>query len=151
MTIRTAQPDDLRAIVNLARRTLQASQWTEEQFAKTLKENSHRTVWVDCRESTVTGFLIASEIASEWEIENIVIDPTSQRMNIATMLVQELIRKASEQNGRCVYLEVRSQNIPALSLYRKIGFVLVGLRKDYYSNPQDDALLFRLELREIHT
>lgn len=94
----------------------------------------------------ISGFLIANEVVHEWEIENVVVDMMQQRKNIATSLIQTLIHTATDSHGRCIHLEVRSLNLPASSLYRKMGFGIIGIRKDYYSNPQDDALLFRLEL-----
>ena len=63
----------------------------------------------------------------------------------AESLVAELVSRLKAAGSECLTLEVRSSNTPAISLYEKLGFLQVGLRKNYYHNPKEDALILRKE------
>ena len=58
---------------------------------------------------------------------------------------EELVEALKKRDSRCLTLEVRASNEPARALYEKLGFVQVGLRKNYYRNPREDALILRKE------
>jgi len=96
--------------------------------------------------SGTLAFLIAHRINAEWELENIVVAETARRQSVATRLLGELVAHARAEQGSAVFLEVRESNQSARALYRKAGFTEVGLRKSYYSNPPEDAILCRLSL-----
>ena len=146
ISIREAQPDDLFPMMVLAQKAPMAAQWPENIYAEMFNHASSRTALVCFKESAMLGFMVHKETLREWEIETIVVEAGSQRTGIATSLVEELVRLVKERKGIHIHLEVRSQNISAIAFYKKLKFHLVGKRKDYYSNPTDDALLFRLEL-----
>ncbi len=99
----------------------------------------------------VLGFLIANQIGTEWELENIVVAPASRRKGLATRLFTTLLARARETNSERVFLEVRESNQPARALYVRLGFEQSGRRKLYYSNPQEDAVLYRLALNSLST
>jgi ribosomal-protein-alanine N-acetyltransferase len=94
----------------------------------------------------VAGFLVASLMPPEAELELIAVDPGAQRRGFARRLFTELAEKLRAAQVAEVVLEVRASNLPALALYRKLGFVESGRRKDYYQIPVEDALLMRLGL-----
>ena len=96
--------------------------------------------------SGTLAFLIAHRIDSEWELENIVVAETARRQGVATRLLGEFVAHARAEQGSAVFLEVRESNQGARALYRKAGFTETGLRKSYYSNPPEDAILCRLSL-----
>ena len=73
---------------------------------------------------------------------NIAVADTHRRRGIARMLVEELIRQLDAYQ---LTLEVRASNSPAIALYESLGFVQVGLRKNYYRKPKEDALILRKE------
>lgn len=93
----------------------------------------------------VTGFVVARIIASEWEIENISVAEESQRSGVGTRLLSGLLEQAHLCRASAVYLEVRESNAAAHALYTKTGFCPDGRRKDYYRNPDEDAILYRLD------
>ena len=62
------------------------------------------------------------------------------------MLLQELLHRLAAEGTATVYLEVRTQNAPAIALYEKTGFERTGLRKRFYQNPPDDAITMKKEL-----
>jgi ribosomal-protein-alanine N-acetyltransferase len=92
------------------------------------------------------GFLIALQIAPEWELENIVVAPSAQRTGLGTRLLRSLLDAARETHSAAVFLEVRESNAAARELYEKLGFRQTGRRKSYYANPLEDAILYRMDL-----
>jgi len=92
----------------------------------------------------IFAFLIAHRVDTAWELENIVVAATARRRGVGQRLLGELIEQARSTQGSEISLEVRQSNHDARSLYRKAGFEEVGLRRSYYSNPPEDAILCRL-------
>lgn len=85
-------------------------------------------------------------MAPEWEIENIVVAPKVRRKGIGRQLVDALLAAAGETNSESVFLEVRESNAAARKLYESAGFQQNGRRKSYYSDPPEDAILYRKDL-----
>ncbi len=80
----------------------------------------------------------------EAEILTLSVAEKLRRQGVATSLLMELKRIAQQQQAETIFLEVRSQDVPATQLYREFGFQEVGLRKNYYAD--DDALIMALAL-----
>jgi ribosomal-protein-alanine N-acetyltransferase len=94
----------------------------------------------------ILAFLVAHGIDQEWELENIVVAEESRRHGMGARLINELIDLARANHGRRMFLEVRESNYVARALYRKMGFAETGSRVDYYSDPSEDAIVYRLSL-----
>ncbi len=77
------------------------------------------------------------------EIIRIATDPRYRRQGIGSMLLNELLREAHKRNIHSIFLEVRSSNIAAVSLYEQAGFEKAGVRRNYYSAPVEDAIIMR--------
>lgn len=155
MKIRKATADDIRAMVDLATESATAAQWTERQYRDLISPKSefHRLVIVaegspvsDPATSAkgLLGFLIARLHPPECELENIVVSRSEQRKGIGRQLLNALKLAASETNCEVVFLEVRESNQTARGFYERVGFEPNGRRKSYYSNPSEDAILYRL-------
>ena len=97
--------------------------------------------------SGLLGFLVARHLPPEWELENIVVAPLARRKGLGGRLMDALLAAARQTNSSSVFLEVRESNAAARTLYEKAGFEQTGRRKSYYTNPMEDALLYRLTLR----
>jgi ribosomal-protein-alanine N-acetyltransferase len=80
-------------------------------------------------------------------LEIIAVDPRFQRRSLARKLFEELVYQLGLAGIAEVVLEVRASNQSALGLYRVLGFVETGRRPRYYADPQEDAVLMRLQLR----
>lgn len=127
-------------------------------FDRDARPASGRFVWVVEDELTeaaggltiehpeLLAFLVARRIGAEWELENIAVAPSARRHGFGALLLRKLIGEASAANGESIFLEMRKSNLGARSLYRKFGFREQGLRKSYYSDPPEDAILYRLVL-----
>lgn len=94
------------------------------------------------------GFLLARPITSEnlYEILNIAILPQYQDRAIGAGLLTEFFDSLSAEFEH-IWLEVREGNTKAISFYRKFGFEVVGTRKNFYSNPTENALLMKKEIK----
>lgn len=150
MKIRIATFDDIPGIVNLERATPTAAHWNEAQYAHFLEPDSRPPRLVLVAESepmgAIAGFLVAQHIAAEWELENIVVSATERRQGIGRSLLEALLAAARKSSSDAIFLEVRESNIAARALYESMKFEQQGRRKSYYSNPSEDALLYRRTL-----
>jgi ribosomal-protein-alanine N-acetyltransferase len=88
------------------------------------------------------GFLVARHVSDEWELENIVVAAHARRKGIGAALMKSLLDHARRTAGKQVLLEVRESNQAARKLYEAAGFRESGRRKLYYSNPDEDAILY---------
>lgn len=85
-------------------------------------------------------------VLDEGYLSNIAVSPEHRRQGIAEALLKALLVRASARKLSFVTLEVRAGNIPAQTLYRKLGFTEVGVRRGYYEHPKEDAVLMTLYL-----
>ena len=97
---------------------------------------------VALEDGEVVGYVGSQTVLQEADMMNIAVADSHRRRGIAKMLVEELIRQLDAYQ---LTLEVRASNAPAISLYEALGFVQVGLRKNYYRKPKEDALILRKE------
>ena len=89
----------------------------------------------------VIAYVIGRMIAPEGEIYRIATAPEYRRRGIAYRLLDYAVKCEKGRGLECLFLEVRSKNVAARNLYRSYGFKEVGERKNYYSNPTDDAVV----------
>ena len=91
---------------------------------------------------TICGFGGVILMPPESDVLDITVDLASRNRGIGTELLDEIIRRAWDEKGvDTVYLEVRTGNAPARHLYEKLGFRQTGMRKNYYTDPVEDAIL----------
>ena len=134
-----------------------ASHWTELQYRQALQVEGPERLFVVAAlpkssgpetnagaGSDVLGFLVARHLAPEWELDNIVVAPAARRNGLGQRLLNALLSAARAANSDSVFLEVRESNAGARTLYEKAGFEQTGRRKSYYSDPVEDAILYRL-------
>lgn len=150
MKIRTATPDDIPFLFQLGHDSITAAHWTLEQYTNLFRDGApaHRLVLLAETEDVPLGFLVALRIASEWELENIVVSSTERRKGFGARLLRALLDTASQSASESVFLEVRESNLPARRFYEKTGFQQAGVRKGYYRDPPEDAILYRLDIRK---
>ena len=147
MHIRPATPADTPAMMRLVKHSATAAQWSREQFERVFGDDPPRRVALVIEEAVgVQGFLVAHEVAGEWEIENIAIAGSARRRGLGTRLLGAFLDQARAQGASAVLLEVRESNHAARWLYEKWAFVESGRRPSYYTLPQEDAIVYRLSL-----
>ena len=146
-TIRAAAPDDIPAIRALASQSPEAAQWSEQHYDALASAASSRTVLVADDHGEIVGFVVAHDVAGEFELENIAVAAHARRRGIGLDLVTSLVETAAQRGIRTIHLEVRGRNRAARGLYEALGFVQSGVRRGYYDCPPDDAFLYTLEIR----
>jgi ribosomal-protein-alanine N-acetyltransferase len=146
MLIRPAKPADIPAMMRLVSHSATAAHWSCEQYERVLGGDSpRREAWV-IEESVLQGFLVAHEVAGEWEIENIAVAGQARRRGLGTRLLGEFLRRVQSEGATAIFLEVRESNHAARSLYEKWAFAESGRRPRYYTQPEEDAIVYRLAL-----
>jgi [ribosomal protein S18]-alanine N-acetyltransferase len=149
-------------MLSLERQCPTAAHWTEQQYRELFAgAESHVRRLALVAESALEpgsdtqtsgtspflGFLIACQLAPEWELENIVVEPAARRQGAGKRLLKALLDTAQETNSESVFLEVRESNLAGRALYEQLGFREIGRRKSYYKSPLEDAVLYSLTLR----
>ncbi len=98
-------------------------------------------------EERIAGYMIAWFIEDEAHLANIAVAPWARRRRCAQTMLDHLLREAYLRGSRMIVLEVRRGNEAAIALYDRNGFVVGGIRKNYYNNPREDALVMIRSLR----
>jgi ribosomal-protein-alanine N-acetyltransferase len=148
--IRLATPEDVPHLIELDRASGTAAHWTAEQYQDLFQMASappRLVLLAEAPDGSVVGFLVAQHVTPEWELENIVVSAPERRKGIGNALLQTLLEAVRQACGEAVLLEVRESNECARCFYSRAGFQQSGRRKAYYSNPLEDAVLYRLSLR----
>ena len=118
--------------------------WSDNSVASEL--NNPLSVWLVAEENgIVCGYVGSQTVLDETDMMNIAVHPDFRRKGIAAALIAELVRLLKERGSRILRLEVRESNAPAISLYETMGFTQLGLRKNYYRNPKENALILGKE------
>ena len=119
--------------------------WSYKAICDFSEYNTNRIITAKI-DGVVAGYITYSVIIDEVQIANVAVHPDFRRKGIAEKLLRFLIDEAKESNMFVITLEVRNSNIPAIKLYEKCDFSNVGVRKNYYKNPVEDAILMNLTL-----
>ena len=145
MTVRPAIPADIPAMLRLVSHSVTAAHWSREQYDRIFLEHApRRTALVVAEGELLQGFLVAHEVAGEWEIENIAISGGARRRGLGTRLLGEFLNQVRSAGASAVFLEVRESNRAARLLYEKWAFEESGRRARYYIQPEEDAIVYRL-------
>ena len=149
-SIRQSVPFDLEAILKIEQDNENAAHWSPDAYRRIWHDpETRRIAFVAERGGEIVGFVVGHDIAGEWELENVAVTPSAKRQGIGRELVEHLVAVVQAASGTRIFLEVRTSNFPAQHLYKVLGFEQVGSRSRYYSNPEEDALLFEKKLTAI--
>ena len=119
--------------------------WSEKSIASEL--SNPLALWLVAEEDgVVVGYIGSQTVPPESDVMNVAVHPDHRRKGIAQALVTALWEALKEQGNERLTLEVRASNAPAIALYEKMGFTQVGLRRNYYRNPKEDACILQLSL-----
>jgi ribosomal-protein-alanine N-acetyltransferase len=105
-------------------------------------------VAVDRAERRIVGYIMVWKIHDDVQINNIAVHPDFRRAGIGEAMLRDVLDGARAAGAAFVSLEVRLSNAGARALYEKMGFRLLAVRKEYYSQPVEDALVLGLELKD---
>jgi ribosomal-protein-alanine N-acetyltransferase len=144
VTVRRARREDVPAILAIADQNPTSAHWPEDEYIQALENIAARRVMLVAQSGgEVLGFVVARMVDREWELENIAVTLGRQRKGIGQVLMHVLIDVARHGGAEFIFLEVRATNSHARVLYERCGFQQTGTRSAYYSNPPEDAVLYR--------
>ena len=130
--------------IALLERECFADPWSEQSIASEL--HNPLSLWLVAQEGqTLLGYVGSQTCLDETDMMNIAVSPASRRQGVARALIEALVSALRVRGSKQLTLEVRASNGPARQLYESLGFLQVGLRKNYYRNPKEDALILRKE------
>ena len=131
---------DLKEVIAIERDVF-TSPWTKEMFYSELFDNPLSSSFTVKQEGQIVGYLFFWNVAGELHLMNIATHRKWQRRGIGEALLKWLFETCQKRGMRGVTLEVRASNFPARLLYQKLGCYEVGIRKNYYYSPLEDAIL----------
>jgi ribosomal-protein-alanine N-acetyltransferase len=120
--------------------------WSANAFEEEINKNISN-LWAIISEQRLFAYICFWMFDEEIHILNFAVHPKKRNMGMGKILLQNVIDTGASCGVENIWLEVRPSNIPALSIYKKFGFVEAGLRKAYYSDSHEDAIIMSLDLK----
>lgn len=139
MEIREMKQEDIEAVCEIERRCF-TKPWSRESFVKAYQRDD--TVYLVCIcQGEIAGYCGIWCACEDGDLCNMAVDVTMRRQGIGRQLLVEAISHAKGLGVTRILLEVRASNQAAIDLYRELGFLEIGMRKGYYAEPTEDALI----------
>ena len=148
MEIRLATIEDAHAIYEIEQQSFSVP-WRLESVLAELEGAANKLYMVICEENHIVGYAGAWLVYDEGQITNIAVLPSDRGKGYGSKLTKQLIDECFSRGMHEIFLEVRISNLAALAMYRNLGFSVKGIRKEYYSEPTEDAYIMSLVSEEI--
>lgn len=147
--IRFAREEYLDAIIEAEKQCFPHDPWGQASVLSMLNDGSVGFVlWHTLAEpNEIAGYLVYSKTTLV-ELYKIAVLPKHRQKGLGSEIMSHLQRMANSSEEKLIILEVREGNAPAIALYEKFGFKVDGVRKNYYKNPTENAILMSLNLNE---
>jgi ribosomal-protein-alanine N-acetyltransferase len=143
--IRILELGDLSAIERIEQKAY-PTPWSRSMFASELAKPT--SICLGAFEGTgLVGYVINSRYVDAWHVMNVAVDPEHQRRGVATALLEQLFELTRADERRGYTLEVRVSNEDAIKLYEKLGFESRGIRRGYYTDNREDAVIMWRDAR----
>jgi [ribosomal protein S18]-alanine N-acetyltransferase len=145
LRIRRLDLHDLNAIERIEKRAY-PTPWSRSMFASELAKPT--SICLGAFEGDeLVGYVINSRYVDAWHVMNVAVDPDRQRRGAATALLERLFELTADDERRGYTLEVRMSNVGAIRLYEQLGFEARGIRRGYYTDNREDALIMWRDAR----
>ena len=148
MIVRRATIEDAKEIFAIEMECFSVP-WSLDSIETELLNEDKKLYYVVEDANGVVGYAGAWLVFDEGQITNIAIRPSARRQGFGAKLTSALREECFKRGMHEIFLEVRISNLSALSLYRKLGFTVKGMRKNYYSEPKEDAYIMSLIKEEV--
>lgn len=119
--------------------------WSRRMFEEEIGR-PFSDVLVALEGARVVGYSVCWTVGEESHLLNLAVTPAVRRRGVGTRMLRECLRRAARAGAARIHLEVRASNGPAIAMYRKEGFRPVGIRRGYYTDNGEDALLLSREI-----
>lgn len=143
MKIRLMVEEDAEA-VSIIEEQLFSKPWTKQDFVNSLSDWHNIYVVVENEQKEIIGYCGIWGVLDEGQITNVAVRPEDQGKGIGFAMLTELIRMGKNEGLQQYTLEVRESNKKAQSLYKRLGFVEEGKRKNFYDKPVEDGIIMWL-------
>lgn len=137
--VRTMTVDDIAYIAKIEKDCFSIP-WSEQAFEESLRLPHAHFLVVECQ-GKLAGYVGMYKTVDEGDITNIAVSPQFRRLGMAEKLLDRLIEMSMELAITRINLEVRESNSPAIALYEKKGFTNLGIRKNFYEKPTENAII----------
>jgi len=121
--------------------------WSKKSFSDELS-NSLAIYYIAESEGRVAGYAGMWNVADEGDVTNIAVHPDFRRRGIGKLLMKALFKEAQSSDMRLITLEVRESNAPARKMYESFGFKEVGIRKNYYADNRENAVIMTVYIED---
>jgi [ribosomal protein S18]-alanine N-acetyltransferase len=138
--LRALETDDLEAVERIERESY-PTPWSRSMFATELAKPSSLCLGAHIESGELVGYLIVSRYVDAWHIMNIAVAGDHRRRGVAGALLERLFAVTADEAQRGYTLEVRVSNRGAIRLYERLGFSVRGVRRGYYTDNREDALI----------
>jgi ribosomal-protein-alanine N-acetyltransferase len=138
--LRRLEPGDLDAVDEIER-TSYPTPWSRAMFAAELQKPGSLSLGAYDQSGELLGYAIVSRYVDAWHVMNIAVAPDYRRRGIAHALLERLFEITAGDPRRGYTLEVRVSNTAAIRLYERLGFQSRGIRRGYYTDNREDALI----------
>ncbi len=139
------QKSDVDNVIAIEEQAYGEHHWSKESFMNELSNELARYYSALDNDGNLVGYAGCWQILEEVHITNIAVAPQYRRQKIGRRLLQKIIDDCYTNKAKYITLEVRVSNEAAISLYEKYGFKSLGVRKGYYQNNNEDALIMWTE------
>ena len=140
MQIRRAIPDDAPRIAE-AEALIFPDPWSVKDILSTISSNGAICYVAKADSGELLSYVIGRAVIPEGEIYRVATLPSARRRGIAYRLLDYALKTEKGHGLESVFLEVREKNVAARNLYKSYGFIEIGIRKNYYKDPPDNAIL----------
>ena len=138
--LRRLDADDLD-VVEAIEREAYPTPWSRSMFDAELRKPSSLALGAFTGEEVLVGYAFVSRYVDAWHVMNVAVSPAFRRRGIASTLLQRLFEITASDPRRGYTLEVRVSNAEAIRLYERLGFESRGIRRGYYTDNREDALI----------
>ena len=145
-TIALMTYDDVPQVAEIERRCF-PDPWSERMLREHLDNQCAAALVARGEDGTILGYGGLLVVLDEGYITNVAVSPDCRRQGVGRALIGTLVSHAGAQGLAFVTLEARTSNMPAIALYENAGFQKVGVRKNFYTAPVEDALLMTFFLK----
>ena len=140
ITLRRLELRDLDEIERIEQASY-PTPWSRSMFAGELAKPSSLSLGAVDETGALVGYLVLSRYVDAWHVMNVAVAPERRREGIASALLRQLLDETRGDARRGYTLEVRVSNVGAISLYERFGFRAKGVRRGYYTDNREDALI----------
>ena len=140
VVLRPLAPGDLDTVEEIERASY-PTPWSRSMLAAELRKPGSLALGAFLENDSIVGYAFVSRYVDAWHVMNVAVSPTYRRRGIATALLERLLEVTSDDPRRGHTLEVRVSNAGAIALYERLGFQSRGIRRGYYTDNREDALI----------